>query len=186
MTNGKTFLEKKPLPPPQKLPEQGQFAAVRTDDGSIYYDPQTSGGRTHLDLIRDLGIPPERVVGGGWLIEGVYEETERSDAARIGEQARARLRAQHARAVRQAFAASEGNYGGIPMKLQDDDVRRIAISLNAARHHLREQNVDPSILSDLAIAENLLRQATREKAPCRDEIRVFLDCVEREGYQPAT
>ena len=83
----------RPLPEPQPpAPEIGiAIPSVRTDDGTVYYDENSlGGGRTHYDLIRDLKIPPERVVGGGFTRDGVYEESEgRSDAARLGERARA-------------------------------------------------------------------------------------------------
>jgi hypothetical protein len=50
-------------------------------------------------LINDLGIPPERVVGGGWLKDGVYEESGRSDSSRYGENARAKLRVSEKRGL---------------------------------------------------------------------------------------
>jgi hypothetical protein len=81
------------LPPMERLPETGQYAAVRTLDGSIYFDPVTTGGRTHLQLIEEKGIPKDQVADGGWLIDGVYEPTLYSDSGRIGEKARAQLRA---------------------------------------------------------------------------------------------
>jgi hypothetical protein len=83
----------RPLPEPQPpAPEIGiPIPSVRTDDGTVYYDENSlGGGRTHYDLIRDMKIPPERVVGGGFTRDGVYEESEgRSDAGRLGERARA-------------------------------------------------------------------------------------------------
>jgi hypothetical protein len=90
----KTNLKPRELPPQPKLPDEGQHAAIRTDDGGIYYDDAPEKQRTHIMLAKDLGIPPERIVSGGWLKDGVYEGTERSDAGRYGEQARARLRAE--------------------------------------------------------------------------------------------
>lgn len=77
------------LPPQPKLPDKGTYAAIQTDDGSIYHDRSKEGGRTHIQLAQELGIPPHRVVSGGWLKDGDYEGSERSDAGRWGEQARA-------------------------------------------------------------------------------------------------
>src|ERR1035437_593003 len=79
------------LPPQPRLPDEGQFAAVQTDDGGIYPDLHPEKQRTHIMLAKDLGIPPERIVSGGWLKDGVYDGSERSDAGRWGEQARAKL-----------------------------------------------------------------------------------------------
>jgi hypothetical protein len=42
-------------------------------------------------MIKDQKIPPERVVGGGFIRNGDYDESPRSDATRIGERARARV-----------------------------------------------------------------------------------------------
>jgi hypothetical protein len=79
------------LPPQPKLPDTGTFAAIRTDDGAIYPDLEPQKQRTHIMLAQDLGIPPERVMSGGWLRDSDYEGTTRSDAGRWGEQARAKL-----------------------------------------------------------------------------------------------
>lgn len=48
---------------------------------------------------KEQGIPPERIVSGGWLKDGDYEASERSDVGRWGEQARAAQRAASARNV---------------------------------------------------------------------------------------
>jgi hypothetical protein len=79
----------KELPPQPRLPDTGTHAAIKTDDGSIYFDDAPEKQRTHIMLAKDLGIPAERVVSGGWLKDGEYEGSERSDAGRWGEQARA-------------------------------------------------------------------------------------------------
>lgn len=93
----------KNLPPQPRLPDSGTHAAIKTDDGSIYFDDAPEKQRTHIMLAKDLGIPPERVVSGGWLKDGEYEGNVRSDAGRWGEQARA----QAAVAEKRAGRASE-------------------------------------------------------------------------------
>jgi len=80
---------KKELPPQPRLPDTGTHAAIKTDEGSIYFDDAPQKQRTHIMLAQDLGIPPERIVSGGWLKDGEYQASERSDAGRWGEQARA-------------------------------------------------------------------------------------------------
>jgi len=84
------------LPPQPRLPDEGTYPAIKTDDGGIYFDPQATG-RTHIMFAKDQGIPAERIVSGGWLKDGEYEGSERSDAGRYGEQARAKIRAEQNR-----------------------------------------------------------------------------------------
>ena len=79
------------IPPMKPLPDTGQYAAVRTTDGSIFYDPDWQGN-THILFIRGTGIPPDKVQDGGWLQDGVYEPTLRSEASQYGDRARAALR----------------------------------------------------------------------------------------------
>ena len=91
------------LPPQPRLPNEGTFAAIKTDDGAIYPDLEPNKQRTHVMLAKDLGIPPERIVSGGWLKDGEYEGSERSDAGRYGEQARARINIEERREGRQVL-----------------------------------------------------------------------------------
>jgi hypothetical protein len=93
-----------PLPPQPRLPDVGTHAAIKTDDGSIYFDNAPEKQRTHIMLAQDLGIPPERIVSGGWLSDGHYEASERSDAGRWGERARAAARVKEAREAAKAEA----------------------------------------------------------------------------------
>lgn len=82
-----------PLPPQPRLPDTGTYPAIKTDDGSIYFDKDFAG-KTHVMFAKEQGIPPERIVSGGWIKDGDYEGSERSDAGRWGEQARAKIRAE--------------------------------------------------------------------------------------------
>jgi hypothetical protein len=68
-------------------PDEGQYAAVRTSDGQIFADPNWQHD-THVNFINRIGIPPNQVEDGGWLIDGVYEPTDRSDAGKYGMRAR--------------------------------------------------------------------------------------------------
>ena len=80
--------EAEKLPPQPKLPDTGTYPAIQTDDGGIYPDVNNEYG-THIRLAQALGIPADRIVSGGWLKDGDYEGSPRSDAGRYGEQARA-------------------------------------------------------------------------------------------------
>jgi len=82
----------KPIPAGDAIPEHGQFAAVRTDDGQIFVDPNWQQS-THIIFMKKRGIPPDRVQDAGWIKDGVYEPSDRSDAGSYGERARALLRA---------------------------------------------------------------------------------------------
>jgi hypothetical protein len=90
----------KDLPAQPRLPDTGTHAAIKTDDGGIYPDLNPEKQRTHIMLAQDLEIPPERVVSGGWLKDGEYEGSERSDAGRWGEQARAKAAVAEKRTAR--------------------------------------------------------------------------------------
>jgi len=84
-------LSPRALPKPDPVPpDKGQFSAIRTDDGSLYWQKDFAG-ITHVRMARDKGIPAERIVGGGWIINGDYQESERSDSTRYGERGRAAL-----------------------------------------------------------------------------------------------
>jgi len=103
--------QSRPLPAQPRLPDRGTYAAIQTDDGSIYHDANPEKQRTHIMLANDLGIPPERVVSGGWLTDGAYEGSVRSDAGKWGEQARARVPAAEKRAARSVrYEHREANF----------------------------------------------------------------------------
>lgn len=76
------------LPPQEPIPQKGTYPAVRTDDGGLYVN--TEGYHTHVQFIKAAGIPPTRIVSGGWIADGVYDASERSDTARFVEQEKAR------------------------------------------------------------------------------------------------
>ena len=85
-----TYLKQDKLPPMIKLPEKGTYPAFRTDDGSIYYDPNPTPYSTHYVMAEKLKVPFHRIIDGGWIVDGVYEGTDRSDSSRLGEQYRAK------------------------------------------------------------------------------------------------
>lgn len=80
----KAYLEKnkstfsmRPLPENnERVPESGNYPALRTDGGTIYWDTQ---GRTHVQFATAMSIPAERITSGGWLVDGNYEQTIQSD-----------------------------------------------------------------------------------------------------------
>ena len=88
------YLKREPLPPMEILPEKGQFPAVETDDGSIYVD-KSPGPSTHVLFIEKMGIPPERLKSGGWIKDGVYEGSIRSDTGKYAEQMKAKKQVEH-------------------------------------------------------------------------------------------
>lgn len=87
----KPAVEPAPLPPQPKLPEDGTYPAIQTDDGGLYFD-RDFAGKTHVQFAKEQGIPPERIVSGGWLKDGDYEPSERSDIVRWSEQEKAKQR----------------------------------------------------------------------------------------------
>lgn len=117
----------KELPPQPRLPNTGTHAAIKTDDGSIYFDDAPEKQRSHIMLAKDLGIPPERVVSGGWLTDGHYEGSARSDAGKWGEQARAQARVADKRAASSQTPSTETLYHGSP------DVSKIGSSLRPGK-----------------------------------------------------
>jgi len=99
---GSQYIKSAPLPPMDKIPQKGQFPAVMTDDGSIYVDTKPEGS-THILFIEKKGIPGERLKSGGWIKDGVYEDTVRSDTSRYAEQMQAKKRTEHKSLVRKAL-----------------------------------------------------------------------------------
>jgi len=81
-----------------KLPDTGTWAAVRTLDNQLFVDRNWQGS-THITFIKERGIPPDKVKDGGWLVDGDYEPTQRSEASQYGERARAILQTQKNRAA---------------------------------------------------------------------------------------
>ena len=74
----------RPLPPQPRIPDTGTWTAIRTDDGGLYFGEESN----HYLLAQKLNIPMERIVGGGFIKEGVYYESPWSTAGRIGRDAR--------------------------------------------------------------------------------------------------
>lgn len=100
------YMNRRPIPAMQgKLPETGTHPAVETVDGSIFADASDTPA-THVQMIRDLGIPPERLKSGGWIVDGVYEPTARSDTMKYAEQEQAKTRVEQKQVIRRAL--SEG------------------------------------------------------------------------------
>lgn len=88
------YMVRRPLPEQPRIPEEGYYSAVVTDDGGIYVSK--NGHELHQHIIEKYGIPPERVVDGGFVQDGVYTSAGPGyDAPRIAEQARSKERVQH-------------------------------------------------------------------------------------------
>lgn len=86
------------LPEQRKIPETGTYPALRTDDGGIYFDDKDYG--THVRFIQGEGIPIERITSGGWLVDGIYEASYRSDTMDYVNRQKARIRADEKRNAR--------------------------------------------------------------------------------------
>ena len=146
---GYQYLKSEPLPPIDKIPQKGQFPAVMTDDGSIYVDtkPQAS---THILFIKKKGIPPERLKSGGWIKDGVYESTVRSDTSRYAEQMGAKKRIEHRKLVSKAL--SEGK--PVPesvLKEYPELKKALPDKIPIFTDSLKEAVPDADLFEDLAI-----------------------------------
>jgi len=71
------------------VPDRGSYPAIRTYDGELYVDTDYEG-RTHVMFAKHLGISPLEIESGGWMRDGVYDPSARSDVGRWAEQERAR------------------------------------------------------------------------------------------------
>ena len=105
------------IPEAGLIPEKGQYAAIRTSDGQIFADPDWERN-THISFIRRMGIPPDKVEDGGWLIDGVYEPTIRSDAGNYGARARALLNTRKALKAEGKTASKQAGFS----KKADTDI----------------------------------------------------------------
>lgn len=88
------YVKQAKLPPQKQIPSQGTLSYVRTDDGGIYFDVNDG---PHALIIEKQNIPPERVVGGGFIKDGEFLQSESPNAAPIGEQARSQKRVEFKR-----------------------------------------------------------------------------------------
>jgi len=79
------------LPEAPPIPQTGTYLAILTDDGSIYVD-LSLGFSAHVPFIKKMGIPPGRIVSGGWVKDGVYDADVYSDTMRFVERYKAQLR----------------------------------------------------------------------------------------------
>jgi diguanylate cyclase (GGDEF)-like protein len=105
------YLKQDKLPPMIKLPEEGTYPAFRTDDGNIYYDPNPTPYSTHYAMAEKLKVPFHRIIDGGWIVDGVYEGTDRSDSSRLGEQYRAKKYVEYI--TKNKIESTKKDYSGI-------------------------------------------------------------------------
>lgn len=78
------------------VPETGSYPAIELKDGSLLVLPQDNV--PHVSYIRDNGIDVEDIKSGGWLNDGVYDSSERSDTMRYVEKVMAQRRTEAKRA----------------------------------------------------------------------------------------
>lgn len=69
------------LPPQQRIPDKGQYTAIKTIDGGIYWCEMMY---QHLHIQNTLGIPTHMIKSGGYLKDGVYDPTYRSAMEKRG------------------------------------------------------------------------------------------------------
>jgi len=101
------FAKGEPLPKngrfnPEKPPKpigDSNISAVMVDNGDIYYD---GSAKIHSDVIENLGIPAERVVDGGFIVDGEYKPGS-ADSFGIGEQNLAKRKVAHRLSVAKAL-----------------------------------------------------------------------------------
>ena len=98
------YLRARPLPPQPRLPADGVYLAVVTDDGGIY--PDLSDAGSHYHLVKAAGIPPERVVDAGYLEDGDFRSSGSMVMDQIRQEAAVR-RVEHKHAVIRALKAGE-------------------------------------------------------------------------------
>ena len=88
----KFMAPKRDLPAQREIPRTGTYTAVMTDDGGIYSATEPFRSQPwHYDLIQKLGIPPDRVVSGGYVRDGVYEAERFSEAEKYARTEKIRL-----------------------------------------------------------------------------------------------
>ncbi len=63
------------LPPMERLPEEGAYPTIKTDDGSLYFGNKN---QVHVDIVIDKKIPLDRIIAGGWIQNGHFEPSLRS------------------------------------------------------------------------------------------------------------
>ena len=86
----------------EPLPEKGTYPAIEMEDGSIFVDKKKSPS-THVEFIKENNLPAERIKSGGWVVDGVYEPTSRSDTVKYSKQIIAEKNTEHKRAVKKAI-----------------------------------------------------------------------------------
>lgn len=154
------------LPPQPRLPDTGTHAAIRTDDGSIYFDDAPEKQRTHIMLAQDLKIPPERVVSGGWLQDGHYEGSHRSDAGKWGERARAQKAVDGKRESRapgettpQAKTLSEQKNSPAYQKAIDDALA----GLGGSKESVSRRKTTPNASGESSASQEAINRLASEK-----------------------
>ncbi len=56
-----------------KIPKEGNYPALKTYDGDIYVD--TTPNTTHILFAKRLGLTPDDVSYGGWMVDGEFSES---------------------------------------------------------------------------------------------------------------
>jgi len=73
-----------------RIPDEGTFPAIKLKDGTLL--PILTPNTPHIIFIEKNHIPVEEISSGGWIVDGDYRETDRSDTMRYVEQQLARKR----------------------------------------------------------------------------------------------
>lgn len=65
-----------------KVPDDKEsYPAIRTKDAEIYVDTDYEN-RSHVMFANAIGLEPEEIESGGWVTDGIYNGSDRSDIVR--------------------------------------------------------------------------------------------------------
>jgi len=170
--------------------QEANISAVKLDDGTIYYDKEA---KIHADLITRLNISPERVVEGGFIVNGKYVQGG-VDAARIGKQARAKIEVEIKRAEKVSPAPS-GELsepakralirieGKTVNGLAQDILSETPAKQNAAIEAVKKAVEEGKITQDEALhhINNEMMNVATEKIQAGANLTVTLDAAQRAG-----
>ena len=79
-----------------RIPDEGNYPAIRTHDGEIYVDTDYYN-RSHVMFANVIGLDPDEIESGGWVVDGIYNGSHRSDIVRWAERMKAKRRIQQKR-----------------------------------------------------------------------------------------
>lgn len=82
-----------------RIPDEGNYPAIRTHDGEIYVDTDYHN-RSHVMFANVIGLDPDEIESGGWVVDGIYNGSHRSDIVNWAERMKAKRRIQQKRRIK--------------------------------------------------------------------------------------